>query len=125
MTTETLQPHVKTFDDPDESFPVAGVARVETVHLGDITSNRATMQPGFRWTEHAKPGVGTDLCQVRHTGYVVSGRAGVRMADGTECEVAAHDVFDIPPGHDMWVIGEEPYVSVDFSLSDQSATPLK
>jgi hypothetical protein len=47
------------------------------------------------------------------------------MADGNECEVGVHDVFDIPPGHDMWVIGNEPYVSVDFGLADLSLTPLK
>jgi quercetin dioxygenase-like cupin family protein len=125
MTTRTAQPQVKSFDVPDESFPVGNVARVEIVHLGDITANRATMQPGFRWTEHVKPAVGTDLCQIRHTGYVVSGRAGVRMADGTEREVAAGEVFDVPPGHDMWVIGDEPYISVDFSLTDESTTPLR
>lgn len=125
MTTKTMQIQAKSFDVPDEGFPVGSVARVEVVHLGEITANRATMQPGFRWTEHVKPAVGTDLCQIRHTGYVVSGRAGVRMADGTEREVAAGDAFDVPPGHDMWVIGDEPYVSVDFSLAEGAATPLK
>lgn len=125
MTTRTAPPQAKSFDVPDESFPVGGVARVEVVHLGEITANRATMQPGFRWTEHVKPVVGTDLCQIRHTGYVVSGRAGIRMADGAEREVAAGDAFDVPAGHDMWVIGDEPYISVDFSLAEGAATPLK
>ena len=125
MTTNTRQLQAKSFDIPDEAFPVGNVARVEIVHLGDITANRATMQPGFRWTEHVKPVVGTDLCQIRHTGYVVSGRAGVRMADGTEREVATGDAFDVPPGHDMWVIGDEPYISVDFGLTDESTTPLR
>ena len=83
------------------------------------------MQPGFRWTEHAKPAVGTDLCMVRHTGYVVSGRAIIRMADGTEREVVAGDAFDVPPGHDMWVIGEEPYVAVDFTTAQDAPAPLK
>jgi quercetin dioxygenase-like cupin family protein len=125
MTTETAQLQAKSFDVPDESFPVAGVARVEIVHLGEITAHRATFQPGFRWTEHARPIVGTDLCQVRHTGYVVSGRAGIRMADGTEREVTAGDAFDVPPGHDMWVAGDEPYISVDFVVAGASPTPLK
>lgn len=125
MTTETVPARVKNFDVPDESFPVGSVARVDITHLGDITANRATMQPGFHWTEHAKPKVGTDLCQVRHIGYVVSGRCAIRMADGTEREAAAGDVFDIPPGHDMWVVGDEPYVSVDFSLTEHAATPLR
>lgn len=125
MTIATTQPQAKTFDVPDEAFPVGNVARVEIVHLGEITANRATMQPGFRWTEHVRPVVGTDLCQVRHTGYVVSGRARVLMADGTEREVGAGDVFDVPAGHDMWVVGDEPYISVDFNLTEGSTTPLK
>lgn len=125
MTTKTAQLQAKSFDVPDESFPVGNVARVEVVRLGEITANRCTMQPGFRWTEHVKPTVGTDLCQIPHTGYVVSGRAGVRMADGAEREVAAGAVFDVPSGHDMWVIGNEPYISVDFSMAKNAATPLK
>lgn len=125
MASNTRQLQSKSFDIPDESFPVGGVARVESVHLDEITANRATMQPGFRWTEHARPAVGTELCQVRHTGYVVAGRCGVRMADGTEREVAAGDVFDVPAGHDMWVIGDEPYISVDFSLTGSPSTPLR
>jgi len=125
MTTETAQPQTRSFDAPDESFPVENVARVDIIRLGETTVNRATMQPGFHWTEHVKPKVGADLCQVRHVGYVVSGHSAIRMADGTEREVATGDVFDIPPGHDMWVVGDEPYVSVDFSLTERPATPLR
>jgi quercetin dioxygenase-like cupin family protein len=115
MTTTHMELQAKSIDVPDETRVVGTQARMEIVHLGQITAVRATFQPGFRWTEHARPVVGTDLCQVRHTGYVVSGRSGIRMADGTEREVAAGDVFDVPPGHDSWVIGDEPYVAVDFS----------
>lgn len=117
MTTTAMQLQAKSIDVPDETRVVGTQARMEIVHLGQITAVRATFQPGFRWTEHARPVAGTDLCQVRHTGYVVSGRAGIRMEDGTEREVAAGDVFDVPPGHDSWVIGVEPYVAVDFSLT--------
>jgi hypothetical protein len=124
MTTKTAALHIKSFDVPDESFPVGGLARVETLNLGETPVHRATFQPGFRWTEHVKPIVGTDLCEIPHTGYVVSGRLGVRMADGTEREMAAGDAFDIPPGHDVWVIGDEPYVAVDFPTAP-TAAPLK
>jgi uncharacterized cupin superfamily protein len=58
---------------------------------------------------------GTELCQVTHTGYVVSGRERVRMADGTEAELGPGDAFVIGPGHDAWVIGAEPCVTLDFS----------
>ena|SRR5579875_3313272 len=114
MTTQTRQLQAKSFDVPDETRNVGSIAWIEALSLGEITAYRATMQPGFHWTEHAKPVVGTDLCQAHHVGYVISGRARVRLADGTEREVAAGDVFDVPPGHDMWVLGDEPYVSVEF-----------
>jgi quercetin dioxygenase-like cupin family protein len=125
MTTKTTRLQAKSFDVPDQSFPVAGVARVEVVHLGDTTANRVTFQPGFRWSEHVKPTVGTDLCEIPHTGYVVSGRIGVRMADGTERELGAGDAFAMPAGHDVWVVGDEPYVAVDFSPTEDAAVPLK
>ncbi len=125
MVTKSAQLQAKSFDVPDEAFPVGGVARVEIVHLGTTTANRVTFQPGFRWSEHVRPTAGTDLCEIPHTGYVVSGRIGVRMADGVERELAAGDAFAIPPGHDVWVIGDEPYVAVDFSAAEDAATPLK
>jgi quercetin dioxygenase-like cupin family protein len=125
MATTTPQLQAKSFDVPDEAFPVGGLARVETVHLGETTANRVTFQPGFRWSEHVKPTAGTDLCEIPHTGYVVSGRSVVRMADGTERELTAGDAFAVPPGHDAWVVGDEPYVAVDFSPAEGAATPLK
>lgn len=127
MTTRrtTARIQAKSFDIPDEAVPVGGVARVETVHLGETTAHRVTFQPGFRWSQHVKPGVGTDLCEIRHTGYVVAGRAGIRMADGAERELVAGDAFDIPAGHDMWVNGDEPYVAVDFTTTPEAPKPLQ
>ncbi|MGH2442112.1 MAG: cupin domain-containing protein [Chloroflexota bacterium] len=125
MTNATKEIQAKSFDTTCTTKPIGDIARVDTVYLGEITANRAIMQPGFRWTEHIKPKAGTDLCQVRHTGYVVSGRIGIRMADGTEGEVSEGYAFDVLPGHDMWVIGDEPYVSVDFSLTESPSVPLR
>ncbi len=78
MATAITQLQTKSLDVPDEAFPLNGVARAETVHVGETTVNRVTFQPGFRWSEHVKPSAGTDLCQIRHVGYVVSGRSGIR-----------------------------------------------
>jgi quercetin dioxygenase-like cupin family protein len=114
MAATTSQLRVQSFDVPDEVFPVAAVARLDIIRLGEVTANRVTFQPGFRLTDHIRAITGTDLCPMRHTGYVVSGRAGLRLADGTERELGAGDAFDIPPGHDMWTIGAEPWVAVDF-----------
>ncbi len=114
----STQIQAKSFDVPDETRPTGSKGHAEIVHLGDITASRTTFPPGWRWTVNVKPVVGTDLCQFRHIGYVVSGRLAVRLADGTERELAAGDAFDVPPGHDAWVIGDKPYVSVDWTLEN-------
>ncbi|HEX2119784.1 MAG TPA: cupin domain-containing protein [Acidimicrobiales bacterium] len=88
--------------------------RMEVVTLGGATVGRGTFEPGWRWSECVKPIAGTDSCQAAHLGYVVSGRMRVRMDDGTEGEAAAGDVFDIAPGHDAWIVGDEACVIVDF-----------
>jgi hypothetical protein len=89
--------------------------KLEIANVGGTMIGRATFEPGWRWSESVKPIAGTDSCQVHHTGYVVSGRIGVRLDDGTEMEAGPGDAYDFPPGHDGWVIGGEPYVGVDFS----------
>ncbi len=104
---------LKWFDAPDElrSFEKGTFA---LVHLGGMTIGQATYEPGWKWSTHVGPVTGTATCQVAHVGMVVSGRAAVAMEDGTIYELAPGDVFAIAPGHDSWVIGEEPYVSLHF-----------
>ncbi len=104
----------QSLDEPAESRRTGDRGRIDLVHLGDVTVGRATFAPGWRWSEHVKPLVGTELCEATHTGYVVSGRQVVRMADGSEVELAPGDAFVIEPGHDAWVVGDEPCVTVDF-----------
>ena len=106
---------VKSLDHPDESREPSDLGRVEMVTLGDVTVGRAVFQPGWRWSVDVRPAAGTSLCEVAHTGYVVSGRQHVRMADGTEVELQPGDAFVIAPGHDAWVTGDEPCVTLDFS----------
>src|SRR4051794_10041764 len=74
-----------------------------------------TFEPGWRFSADVGPIVGTTSCQTRHLGYVLSGRMHIQMDDGTEYDVAAGDVFDLPAGHDGWVVGDEPCVMVDTS----------
>lgn len=106
---------VRSLDQPDDTRPTADRGRIELVALGDVTIGRATFLPGWRWSEHVRPRAGTELCEVTHTGYVISGREVVRMADGTEVELGPGDAFVVGPGHDAWVVGEEPCVTLDFS----------
>ena len=111
---------IKRFDAADETrqFPYG---TFDVVRLGDLTIGRATYEPGWRWSKDVGPLTGATSCMVEHAGMVVSGRAGVRMDDGHELEMAAGDLFTIPGGHDSWVIGDEPYVSLHFLGADEYA----
>jgi len=87
---------------------------VETVGLGEVKAARFTMQPGWRWSECIKPLVGTETCQARHVGAVVSGRMHVSHVDGTERDLGSGDAYVLEPGHDAWVSGSEPFVAYEF-----------
>jgi class 3 adenylate cyclase/quercetin dioxygenase-like cupin family protein len=104
----------KQFDHPDEVRTVEK-GRIELVELGELAVGRAIFEPGWRWSDHVKPIVGTDSCQVHHVGYVVSGHLRVEMTDGASIELIGGDTFEVPPGHDAWVVGDEPWVSVDYA----------
>jgi class 3 adenylate cyclase len=109
-----MQLRRKRFDHPDEVRTVEK-SRIELVELGELAIGRAVFEPGWRWSEHVKPIVGTESCQVHHIGYVVSGHLHIEMSDGASLEVMGGDAFEIPPGHDAWVVGNEPWVSVDWA----------
>src|SRR3954466_6740071 len=112
----------KRFDAPDE-VRTPPKAKVEVVKLGDATAMRATFEPGWRWSECVKPIAGTPSCQVAHLMHVVSGRMGVRMDDGSEVEFGPGDVGTIPPGHDAWIVGNQPFVGIDFQGGAVYAKP--
>ena len=109
-----MQLRRKRFDRPDEIRRVEK-AHIELVELGELTIGRAIFEPGWRWSEHVKPIVGTESCQVHHLGYVVSGHLHIEMTDGASMDVMGGEAFEIPPGHDAWVIGDEPWISVDWA----------
>src|SRR3954454_6248352 len=103
----------KRFSSPDDVRNVPK-GRVDIVELDDRVVGRMTYEPGWRWSKDIQPIAGTDSCQFHHVGYTVSGRLRVQMPDGTELEVGPGEVFEFPPGHDAWVVGDEPWVSIDF-----------
>jgi len=109
---------IKELDQPDETRTFDH-GHVDVVRLGDHSIGRTHLEKGWRWSASVKPVVGTDLCQVAHVGYAVTGRLGVVMADGTEFQVSAGEAYSITPGHDAWVEGDEPFSGVEFeSLAD-------
>jgi quercetin dioxygenase-like cupin family protein len=113
----------KSFKAPDETRAFADKGTAELVGLGDTSVMKARFEPGWRWTEHIGPIAGTESCESPHLLYVVSGRMGVRMNDGTEGEVGPDEVARIEPGHDAWVVGDETCVVVDFGVSPAYAKP--
>lgn len=114
---------LKRFENPDEIREFE-LGKFELVHIGGVTIGRATYQPGWKWSEHVGKPLGQTHCQVEHVGLVISGCATAAMADGTVHELSAGNLFYIPPGppgHDSWVVGDEPYVSLHFLGADHYA----
>ena len=102
----------KRFDQPDEIRTVEK-AHIQLVEFGEVAIGHAVFEPGRQWSQHVKPIVGTRTCEVHHLGLVMSGHLHVEMDDGATIELTAGDAFEIPPGHDMWAVGDEPWISVD------------
>lgn len=99
--------------DPANERPLSR-ATGATVVVGGLAVGRAILEPGWRWSEDVKPVVGTEWCEAHHLQILVSGRLAVRLADSDEVdEFVAGDVFDIPPRHDAWVVGDEPADLID------------
>lgn len=105
----------KTFDAPEETRPFPEqTGQLELVNLEGGAVGRATFQPGWQWSKHIKPIAGTESCQASHMGYCVSGRMKIVMDDGEQVEIGPGDFMIAPPGHDAWIIGDEPCVLIDW-----------
>ena len=112
-----------SFEKPDDVREGANW-RLELVDLaGGAQIGRLTLQPGWRWTTDVKPTAGTDLCEAPHQQYHIAGRIHVVMNDGTEMDAGPGDVVSLPPGHDAWVVGDEPVVVVDWQGASVWALP--
>jgi class 3 adenylate cyclase len=104
----------KSFATPDEvrTFPRG---RIEVIRLDEIAIGRFMLRPGWRWSEDVAPTVCTSSCENRHVGYAISGTLQVTMNDGTQLVIRGGEGYEIPPGHDVLVIGDEPWESVEFA----------
>ena len=101
-------------DTPDEVLEFPNIT-ANLVELGDLTVGLLVSQPGWRWSKDNRPKVGGEWCQARHVGVVLSGRMGIDFSDGTRVEFGPNEIFDIPPGHDGFTIGDEPCVQIEWS----------
>lgn len=112
----------KSLDAPEETRTFDN-GHMDIVTVAGVTVGRGVFNPGWKWSNDVKPIAGTDSCQAPHTGYVISGRMHVVMDDGTEGEAGPGDAIVIGPGHDAWIVGDEPCVLLDFSGSANYAKP--
>jgi hypothetical protein len=113
VSTKQLDVILKRFDQPDETrtFPKG---KFQIIRIGNMTIGRASYDPGWKWSDDVGAAAGEKSCHVEHIGLVISGRAAAAMDDGRVIEMRAGDIFYIAPGHDSWVVGNEPYVSLHF-----------
>ena len=107
---------VKSFDRSDINNVLPNdLGEAAVVEFGDVKVTRMRIKPGWRWSEHIKPMVGTDSCQVRHLGVVTKGSVRVVHDDGTEATYGAGDAYSVMPGHDAWVEGDEAVEGFEFA----------
>lgn len=108
-----LEVILRRFDHPDETrtFPKG---KFDLIQIGGMTIGRATYEPGWKWSVDVGGSDGLKYCTVEHVGLVISGKAVASMEDGRTIEIKSGDLFYISPGHDSWVVGDEPYVSLHF-----------
>jgi hypothetical protein len=112
----------KNLARPDEvrKFPKG---LLELVTLGGVTFGRGTFEPGWKWSTSVKPIAQTKSCEAPHLQYHIAGRLHVVMDDGSEADFGPGDVSLLPPGHDAWVVGDEPVVVIDISGMVDYAKP--
>ena len=113
----------KPVDKPDEVRPYP-LGQNEIFEMDDFVIGRMVHEPGWQWTSHVRPIAGTERCMYHHLGYVVSGRLHVEMEDGTETVIGPKEIFEIPPGHDATVVGDEPWIAIDFRGARSYARPV-
>jgi quercetin dioxygenase-like cupin family protein len=106
-----VEPALINFDEPSETRTFEK-GRFELYRVGPMTLGRATYEPGWKWSDHVGSATGETSCQVEHVGLVLSGQAVAKMDDGREIIMKPGDFFYVPPGHDSWVVGDDPYVSL-------------
>jgi class 3 adenylate cyclase len=105
---------VKSFDAPDESR-TPPKADLRLVHLDEVAVGLGVWKPGWRWSLDLKPVVGTAWCENHHIGYAISGAFAVVTESGEHLEIRGGSAYEIPPRHDAWVVGDEPFVTVEWT----------
>jgi hypothetical protein len=103
----------RSFDSPDETR-TPDKTKVDVVRMEGTTAARFAFEPGWTWSECIKPVVGGERCQVHHIGVAQTGTMHIVHEDGTERDIGPGEAYEIQPGHDAWVVGDEPFVGFEF-----------
>ena len=119
---------VRRFDTPDEHRTFEK-GQFDLLQVGGMAIGQAVYEPGWKWSTHVGAASGARYCDVEHVGIVIAGRNRIQMRDGREYDLGPGDVFYVAPGHDSWVLGDEPYISIHLAgaatyarLKDSSGT---
>jgi class 3 adenylate cyclase len=117
------RPQHRSFTQPEETrtFPHG---KLHVITLDEVVVGKYELEPGWKWSSDVKPIAGTPFCQHHHMGYAMQGCLHVVLRDGTTYDVMPGDAYEIPPGHDAWVVGDESYVGVEFSGARMFAVPV-
>lgn len=109
---------------PEAATREVGGVQVDVVRTGTARVKRVIYPPGFRWSTHIKPVVGTEFCMHAHVGFLASGEIHVEYSDGCTLEFKAPQVMAVEPGHDGWVVGDESAVLIEFDFEGETASRL-
>jgi hypothetical protein len=107
-----------------EHVEAAGGVRIDMIPAGIGRVKRVTYPAGFRWSEHMKPLVGTNLCMHAHVGFIAHGAIGIRYGDGCTVQFRAPQFVVIDPGHEGWVEGNEIAVLIEFDFGAETVNRL-
>ncbi|WP_205504235.1 hypothetical protein [Rufibacter psychrotolerans] len=109
---------------PGAEHREVGGVQLDFVKAGEARVKRVIYRPGFKWSTHMKQIVGTDLCMHAHLGFLAQGRLRIQYADGVTQDFVAPQAVVIEPGHDGWVVGEEPAVLIEFDFEKETINRL-
>ena len=115
---------VKSFKDADE-VKTPDKTHASVVKLGNVNATKVVLQPGWKWSECVKPVVGGDSCQAGHVGVIIQGSMKCTHDDGSEIVASSGDAYYFAPGHDGWVLGDEPVIMYEFAETGKDFGPWK
>ena len=116
MSSKGTEVERKNISSPEEKIDMEK-GKIDIVNIGNLRVARFTFEPGWTWEKCQKPLFKTESCQMAHQAYLISGKITVKMiSSGEEIEFGPGDIAYIPPGHDAWVVGNEPAVGLDISV---------